>query len=208
MHQLFTQGTETLGNLVTPIAEHPLVKYATRLPGVNWLMAALGQVDVEAVQRDVAALQQRYPSETPAQLAQRLIADSTVKAAQVGLLTNFIPPAALVLAAFDIGAIAALQANMVYRIAALYGFSPSQPARRGEVLAIWGLFTGGSGMMKTGLSVIELIPGIGAVVGVTSDATLLYSLGYLATQFYERKKAEEVKDAWGSGNREQGSGVR
>ncbi|HEY9638875.1 MAG TPA: EcsC family protein [Coleofasciculaceae cyanobacterium] len=188
LHQVVEQGTETVGAVVTPIAENPLIQFATKVPGISWLMAALGQVNMEKVQREVAQLRQSYPLETAEQLAQRVIAETAWKAAGIGLVTNFIPPLALTLFALDLGAIAALQAEMIYRIAAIYGFSPQEPARRGEVLAIWGLSMGGSGILKTGLSFVELLPGVGAVVGITSDAALLSSLGYLASRFYQNKQ--------------------
>jgi uncharacterized protein (DUF697 family) len=151
-------------------------------------MAALGQVNVERVQQEVDALRQQYPLDTPDRLAQRVIADTAWKAAGIGLVTNIIPPVALMLFAADLGAISALQAEMIYRIAIIYGFSPTDVARRGEVLAIWSLSTGSSGALKMGLSFVELLPGIGAVVGSAGDATLLYSLGHLACRFYEAKQ--------------------
>ncbi len=193
LHDMVEQGTETIGHIVTPIAENPLVKYATKLPGVSWLMAALGQVNAEAVEQDVAALQRQYPLETSAQLAQRVVADSAFRAARIGLLTNLVPPFALMLLAVDIAAVTVLQAKMVYRIAAIYGFSLDEPARRGEVLALWGLSMGGSSVLKTGLSIVEVIPLLGAAVGVASNAALLQSLGYVAIQFYE-KKQDSISD--------------
>ncbi len=36
--QLVEQGTETVGRIVTPIAENPLVKSAAKFPGINWLL--------------------------------------------------------------------------------------------------------------------------------------------------------------------------
>jgi uncharacterized protein (DUF697 family) len=188
LHLVVEQGTETIGAVVTPIAENPLIQFATKVPGISWLMAALGQVNVDKVQHDVEQLRLEHPLETADQLAQRVIVEATWKAAGIGLATNFIPPLALVLFAIDLGAIAALQAEMIYRIAAIYGFSPKEPTRRGEVLAIWGLSMGGSGALKTGLSFVELLPGIGAAVGITSDAALLSGLGYLAFRFYQNKQ--------------------
>ncbi|PZV14884.1 MAG: hypothetical protein DCF22_08095 [Leptolyngbya sp.] len=189
LQEMVEQGTETIGNIVTPIAENPLVKYATKLPGISWLMAALGQVNAETVAQDVTALQQQYPLETPQQLAQRVVADSAFRAARIGLITNILPPFALMLLAVDIAAVTALQAKMVYRIAAIYGFSLKEPARRGEVLGLWGLSMGGSSVLKAGLSVVEVIPFLGAAVGIASNAALLQSLGYVAIQFYEKKQA-------------------
>jgi uncharacterized protein (DUF697 family) len=188
LYNTIEQGTDTLGQIVTPIAENPAVKYATRVPGMSWLMAALGQVDVDKVLAEVEDLKRQYPADTPAELAQRVMTETAWRAAQVGLVTNFIPQIAFATAALDVGAVAALQAKMIYRIAAIYGFSPKEPARRGEVLAIWGLSSGGSGVLKSGLNLVELLPGLGAAIGVTADAALLYGVGYLACQFYETKR--------------------
>lgn len=186
--QFVEQGTETVGRFVTPIAENPLVKFAAKVPGINWLLAALGHVDVDKAQSDVEKLRQEYPLETPEQLAHRIMVDSALKAGGVGLLTNFIPPVALTLFGIELAAITALQAEMIYRIAAAYGFPLKDSTRRGEILAIFALSVGGSGVLKSGLNVVELLPLVGAGVGASSNAALLYSLGYIACRFYEAKR--------------------
>lgn len=188
LYEFVEQGTENVGRVITPIAENPLTKFATTIPGVRWLFAALGQVNTARVQQDVAELQRQYPADTPDQLAQRVMVDTAWKAAGIGLATNFIPPLALTLLAIDLAAISALQAEMIYRIALIYGFSPTEPARRGEVITLWALFTGSSELMKLGLSAIELLPGIGAIIGTSSNASLVYSMGYLSTLFYQEKR--------------------
>jgi uncharacterized protein (DUF697 family) len=199
------QGTETVGKIVTPIAENPLIKFATKVPGINLLLSALGQVDVDKAQNEVDKLRQEYPLDAPEQLANRIIADTALKAGGIGLLTNFVPPLALTLFGIELAAITALQGEMVYRIAAAYGFSLKDPARRGEALAIFGLSVGGSGTLKLGLSFVELLPVIGTVVGASSNAALLYSLGYVACRFYEAKRnslaqadVSPVKNWWES----------
>jgi len=192
-HSWAEQITENLGKVVSPLAENPVVKMGTKLPGLSWVMAALGQVDENKVCDDVEALRRKYPTESTERLTQRVISEAATKAAQVGFVTNFIPPAAFLLSAFDLGAVSALQAGMIYRIATLYGFSPKDPARRGEAIAIWGLFTSGSGLLKSGLNVVEIIPGLGAAVGVTSNAALIYGIGQIANQFYEQKRAKQQK---------------
>lgn len=188
LYNLVEQSTETVGQIVTPIAENQLVKQATKVPGLSWLMAAIGQVNIEKVEQEVAALKQQYPLDTSEQLANRIISDVAVKAAGIGFVTNLVPPLALSLFAVDLTAVAALQAEMIYRIAAVYGFSLTDPTRRGEVVAIWGLSTGGAGFLKTGLSFVEVIPVVGTIVGPTSNAALLYSLGHMARYFYDTKK--------------------
>jgi len=54
---------------------------------------------------------------------------------------------------------------------------------------LWGLSMGGSSVLKAGLSIVEVIPFLGAAVGIASNAALLQSLGYVAIQFYEKKQA-------------------
>lgn len=186
--QVLEQGTQTVGNIVTPIAEHPLIQYATKVPGINLLLTALGQVDIEKAQNEVDKLRQEYPTETPEQLAHRIIIDAALKAGGIGLATNFLPPLALALFGVELAAVTALQTEMTYRIAAAYGFSLSDPQRRGEVLAVFGLSVGGAGVLKIGLGIIEFLPVIGAAVGASNNAGLVYSLGYGASQFYEAKR--------------------
>lgn len=182
------QGTEVVGRTVTPIVDNPFIRYATKVPGISWLMAALGQVDVEKVQQDVDKLRRENPLETPEQLARRVMMDTAMKAAGVGIVTNFVPPLAVTLFALDLAAVTALQAEMIYRIATIYGFSMADPARRGEVLAMFGLSMGGSGLLKLGLSFAEVIPLVGPVLGATSDATLIYALGQIACRYYAAKE--------------------
>ncbi|PSN17021.1 hypothetical protein C7271_19915 [filamentous cyanobacterium CCP5] len=77
---------------------------------------------------------------------------------------------------------------MIYRIAAIYGFAPADASRRGEVLALWFVASSGGNAIKAGLSFPELIPGIGAAVGIATDAGLLYAVGWLASRFYAAKQ--------------------
>jgi uncharacterized protein (DUF697 family) len=181
--------TKTVGGVVGPIANLPFIQFATALPGMKWLLAAIGQVNVEAVRSQVDELRQQYPAEDRRALAQRVMAETAVKAAGVGLATNIAPPIAFALTLVDIGAVAALQANMIYRIATIYGYSPTDHDRRGEVLAVWLLSSTTSGVVKSGLSAFEWIPGLGAALGIATDASLIYSVGYFACRYYETKRS-------------------
>lgn len=186
-HRWVEQTAETVGKMVSPIVDNQFVKFVSKLPIISWLTTALGEVDVQQVQKDVEQLRQQYPLESKEQLAHRITVDTAVKAGGIGLATNLIPPLALSLLAIDLAAITKLQAEMLYRIASVYGFSLTDPTRRGEVLTIFGLSLGGSRVLKAGLSFAEIIPGAGAVLGASSNAALIYSLGYAASQFYQTK---------------------
>jgi uncharacterized protein (DUF697 family) len=186
-HNFVERGTEQLGRAVTPFVENPIFNSVTQLPMLRWFAAALGQVDVDRVNRDVQQLRQQHPQKTRSELSQQLIQEATLKAAGIGLATNILPPVAAILFAVDIAALSSLQAEMIFRIAAIYDLPLKDNARRGEVLTIYGLSFGGTSLIKTGLSVAELIPGVGAVIGASSDAALLFTLGQAVARFYETK---------------------
>lgn len=186
-HKLIEATTETVGRTVEPVASNPLINYMAKIPGLSWLLNALGKVDTRAAKQEIERLKQNYPDDTPEQLAHRVIASTALTAAGTGLATNIIPPVAVALFAVDLAALSKLQADMLFRIAAAYKFDLNDPARRGEALAIFALSLGSGGIFKSGLSFLEIIPGFGAVLGASSNAALVYSLGLAARQFYDTK---------------------
>ena len=185
--QLLELAFKGTGNTMAAIADNPLVKAVSNLWGADWIKVMLGQVNIEEVQSNVEKLRQKYPNETAAEIAHRIMVEKSIKGAGIGLATNFIPPLAAVLFAIDLATTTRLQAEMIYEIAAAYGLDLNDPERRGEVLGIFGLSLGGSSALKVGFGIIEVIPGIGAFVGASSNAVMLYGLGYAACQFYEAK---------------------
>lgn len=184
--KLLERATDQTGKTLQAIAENPLLQGIDRTFGLDWLMTLLGKVDTNEIRATVENLKTQYPHETDSQIAHRIIVEKTWQAGRLGLITNIIPPVAAILLGVELIATTKLQSKMVYEIAAAYGLELDEPARRGEVLAIFGLSLGGN-FLKTGLSLVEIIPGIGAVVGASSDAALLYVLGRTACRFYEGK---------------------
>jgi uncharacterized protein (DUF697 family) len=189
---LLEQATHATGSTLSALANNPFLKFITDKLGASWLKTLLGGVDVEKVQAKVKKLQEKYPQETASQIAHRLTVDKAFSAARIGFVTNIIPPIAAVLLGVELAATAALQAEMVYEIAAVYDLDLKQPARRGEVVAIFGLALG-TDVLKAGLGLIEIIPGVGAVVGASSNAVMFYALGFAARHFYEAKQKSPMK---------------
>ncbi|MGF1494942.1 MAG: YcjF family protein [Microcoleaceae cyanobacterium] len=187
VQQLLENALKETGNNLTSIAENPVVRSLTNFFGTGWLRTILGEVDTEALQKRVTELQQKYPSESSDQIAHRVILGKAIQAGGVGIVTNAIPPLAAALFAVDLATTTRLQTEMVYQIAGAYGLDLDDPIRRGEVLAIFGLSLGGSSALKVGLGLVEIIPGVGIIVGASSNAVLLYVLGYAARRFYEAK---------------------
>ena len=94
-HKLIEVTTETVGRTVEPVASNPLVDYMAKIPGLSWLLNALGKVDTHKAQQEIEQLKQKYPDDTPEQIAHRVIAGTALAAAGTGLATNIIPPVAV-----------------------------------------------------------------------------------------------------------------
>ena len=184
--ELLEQTTKSTGRTLEWIADNPLLKAADNIIGLDWIMTFLGKVDTAKIQQTVTEMRSQHPEETAAQIAHRLIVEKTWDGGRLGLLTNIIPPIAALFLGVELIATTKLQTEMVYEIAAAYGLDLDEPARRGEVLAIFGLSLGAD-VLKTGLTVVEIVPGIGAMVGASTNAALLYVLGQTACRFYEGK---------------------
>ena len=189
VQKLLEQTTVSTGQTLDAIASNPILKSADNIIGLDWLMTFLGQVNTEKVEATVNEVRAKYPNETTEQIAQRLIVEKAFAGGRLGLLTNIIPPIAALFLGIELIATTKLQTEMVYEIASAYGLDLKEPARRGEVLAIFGLSLGAD-VLKTGLTIVEIIPGIGAVVGASTNAALLYVLGQTACRFYAAKTSE------------------
>lgn len=183
--------TTNTGKALATLSDIPALRPVTKVLGKDWILALLGLVNLENARKATRDWQSRYPLETPAQISHRIMVDKAVKAGGVGLATNILPPIAAALFAVDLAALVRLQAEMVYEIAAAYGLDLEDPARRGEVIGLFALSLG-SGTLKTGLSFLEIIPGFGAILGASTNAAMLYGLGYLTCQFYEQKQSRQA----------------
>ena len=132
-------------------------------------------------------LQQQYPHEQANEIAHRLMLEKSLYVGGSGLASSLVPGFAAALIAVDLAATTAMQAEMVYQIACAYGLNLQEPARKGEILAIFGLALGGGCAIKAGLVLLRNVPVAGAVVGASTNAAMLYTLGYAACRFYEAK---------------------
>ncbi|WP_319419632.1 hypothetical protein [Pleurocapsa sp. FMAR1] len=184
--KLLEQTTHSTGETLEWIASNPILKSADKIIGLGWLKTFLGKVDTTKIQATVDKMRSQYPNDTPNEIAHRLIVEKTWEGGRLGLLTNIIPPIAALFLGIELIATTKLQTEMVYEIAAAYGLDLEDSARRGEALAIFGLSLGAD-VMKTGLTVVEIIPGIGAAVGASTNAAMLYVLGQTACRFYQGK---------------------
>ena len=188
IHDWISPATRTAGEAVGYVGNNWFIRRVSRFLNLGWLVGATSNIDLEKAEAEVRKLQQEHPNESPSQIAHRIMIEKAKRAGGIGLATSVIPGAALALLAVDLAATTQLQAEMVHQIAAAYGLDLKDPARKGEVLGIFGLGLGGGRLLKAaGLGLLRNIPFAGAVIGASADATMLYSLGYAACRFYESK---------------------
>ena len=192
-HKFIEQTTQTSGQVVNRLSENWLIRKLSGVLNLNWLISDTNLVDLEQAEAAVNKLKKQYPNESPSQLAHRIMVEKATKAATVGLATSFLPGIAVALLAIDLTATTKLQSEMLYQIASVYGLDLKDPARKGEILAIFGLALGGGRLLKAaGLGLLRNLPLAGAVIGASSNATMIYSLGYAACRFYETKLDEST----------------
>lgn len=186
-----TQGT---GQAVTFVGNLPLVRRVSGVLKLDWLIGIGDRVNLDKAEAEVKQLQQEYPNEYPSEIAHRIMVQKAIQAGGVGLASSILPGVAAALLAIDLAATTAIQTEMVYEIAAAYGMDLHDPARKGEVLAIFGLALGGGNAMKAGLGFLRNVPLAGAMIGASTNATMLYALGYAAREFYEAKLRETTEE--------------
>ncbi|MBD2180692.1 hypothetical protein H6S82_09605 [Planktothrix sp. FACHB-1355] len=186
-YNLFEQATQKAGETISFVSDNWLLRRLSGVFRLDWLVGAADSVDLAKAEADVRKLQKEYPEESPSQIAHRIMVEKAVYAGGVGLVSSILPGEALLLFALDLATTTKLQAEMIYQIAAAYGLDLKEPARKGEVLAIFGLGLGGSRAVKAGLGILRNVPLAGAAIGASSNAVMLYSLGYAACRFYEAK---------------------
>jgi uncharacterized protein (DUF697 family) len=173
-----------------PGLNNPLVRRLAGALKLDWLLGMTNQVDVEKAKATVQAIQQKYPNESPSQIVHRLMVRKALKAGRIGFMSSLIPGVAVALLALDLAATTVLETELVYEIAAAYGLDLHDPARKGEVLAIFGLALGGGNAVKAGLGFLRNVPLAGTLIGASTNATVLYAVGYAASHFYEAKLNE------------------
>lgn len=186
-HRLFEHVTQGAGRAVTYVGDNPVLRKLTGALKLDWILNAAGRVDLQKAEAAVKKLQQEHPNESPSQIAHRIMVEKALYAGSWGLATSLVPGEAIALLAVDLATTTQIQAEMVYQIASAYGLDLKEPARNGEVLAIFGLALGGSRAVKVGLGLLRNVPVAGAVIGASSNAVMLYALGYAACRFYENK---------------------
>ncbi|MDX2217004.1 MAG: hypothetical protein SFY66_27305 [Oculatellaceae cyanobacterium bins.114] len=181
------QTTDGVGYVIDMLSNSPHLQELTKTLQVDKFLLLIDKVDVVKAETHVKNLKRKYPNESASEIAHRIMLEKAIYVAGSGFASSVMPGFAAAMFAVDLLATMALQAEMVYQIASAYGLNLKEPARKGEVLAVFGMAFGGNAALKAGLGVARNIPVAGAAIGASSNAAMLYGLGYAACRFYEAK---------------------
>lgn len=182
------QATQIAGQALAIVGNNPSLQSGIKSLNKDWLNPLIQQVDIVKAEAVVKKLELQHPNEQPSVIAHHLMLEKAVLAGVTGFTTSAVPGQAVVTFAVDWAATSALSVELVYQIAAAYGMDLKDPERKGEALAIFGLGLGGKTAIKAGLGLLRIVPVAGAVIGASSNAVMIYALGYAACQFYEAKQ--------------------
>jgi len=177
------KAKESLGQAAQFVAESPLLEQI------------INNVDLVKAEEKLARMQAQHPNEAPAQISRRMMLEKAVYAGGTGLATSIVPGAIAALIAVDLAAVAALQAEMVYQISGAYGLDLQASERKSEILAIFGLALGSGHAVRAGVTLLQATPVLGAAIGASSNAAMIYAVGYAACRFYEAKLQGESSES-------------
>jgi uncharacterized protein (DUF697 family) len=180
-------ATDSVGYVLDMVTSSPHLQELSKVLKMDWLIKVVDRVDIVRAETHVKNLQRKYPDDKASQIAHRIMLEKAIYVGSSGFASSLMPGFAAAMFAVDLAATTALQAEMIYQIACAYGLSLKDPARKGEVLAIFGLALGGNSAIRAGLGFVRNVPVAGAVIGASSNSVLLYTLGYAACRFYEAK---------------------
>ncbi|MDT9186271.1 MAG: GUN4 domain-containing protein [Limnospira sp. PMC 894.15] len=168
-------------------------------------------MDLKEAKRQVEELKSKFPDYPPDEIAKILIGQTCLEVAGISLqeslkaqayvkeIDSKIEIAISMIDNLDFKTITNECAEMVYKIAMIYGFDMDNPIRIFEVLAAFGIAWLGNRAIDAGIGLLEDI-GLLQVgfygettIRAVSKALMILTVGYAARQFYREKlKANEL----------------
>jgi hypothetical protein len=178
----------------------------------NYITRSINDADLEAAAKRVATLREKYPTDTPEALANRMIKNKCFQAGAVGAVTSaaaMIPGlgtfAALTFGvAADIGMTFKLQAEMVLEIASAYQHELTPAEKQRVILVVTGVSAGVNQVAQAAgkriaqkateqlaqKSVLKAIPFVGAGASAGVNIASTYIIGQRAKSYFSLSPAE------------------
>ncbi|MGL4499388.1 MAG: 30S ribosomal protein S2 [Planktothrix sp.] len=150
-------------------------------------------VDFAKCQDELQQLKNRYPDKTPDEIARILIIHTSCEVAAVDSVTKLIPRISelLMQISWDLPSITIKSAEMVYKIAGIYGCNLESPEVKLEVLAAFGLSCLGDKAINAGIEWLQLDKISSAVMSGASKFLMVYAVGNAACLFYKAKITQQ-----------------
>jgi DNA-directed RNA polymerase subunit alpha len=159
---------------------------------VNWVNEEILSLDLSAAAASARRLKERNLGKSIRDIAHILIVHKSLQTAGVDVV-RAIPYAEDILSGLigiDLPAIAKMSAEMVYQIAAIYGFSLDAPEREAEVLTAFGVALIGEKAIDDGIRWLKYGITASAAISASVKALMIYAIGNAACIFYEAKNIE------------------
>jgi len=182
--QYLDQAAQGAGQVVSPL-QKSLTEFWNRY-WLERLFNLIIGIDLEKAKQDVEKIREDYPTFQVSQIAERCIQEKVIWATATGLIGGLVPGVGL---GVDLLATSPLLVEMVYQIAVAYGFEDLEdPARKGELLAVFGLALGKDKIVHLGLGfLLKQSPIPSWVIDASTNVLMFQILGYTACEFYEAK---------------------
>ncbi len=182
--QYLNQAAQGTGQVVAPLQKN-LTVFWNRY----WLERLLNLIiglDLDKAKQEVEKIREDYPNFQPSQIAEHCIQEKVIWATATGLIGGLIPGVVL---GVDLFATSPLLVEMVYQIAVAYGFEDLEaPARKGELLAVFGLALGKEKIVHLGMGfLLKQTPIPSWAIDASTNVLMFQIVGYTACEFYEAK---------------------
>lgn len=182
------------GAVLDLLNNNPLLKPLLKNLNVNKILEIIEQVNLDQVKINVQQLKTQYPHESSSQISHRVIVAKVLDLGTSEIATKFVSERMSSLMGVEPANRQTLEFEMIYEIAYAYGLEIDDPLRKDEVLTIFSLALGGNLALKLGLGLLGDVPLAGTIISVSSNAVILYALGYAACRFYESDFYQDCKE--------------
>ena len=152
--------------------------------------AFIDKINIEEVEKTVDELWDKFPYEPPEKISQKLLMQQILRVSKNSAVTTVVPGKIAETVGIDYVAIALMEKEIIFQIAAAYGFDIWHPNRKKEAFAIIDRVLRSTRSGRIVVSLSQMIPLAGQFMNVGTDAFLVYVIGNTARKFYEAKSQE------------------
>ncbi len=186
--------TDNSRSVVESLNNNPFSKSLLKNLNIDKILEIIEQVNLQQVKIEVQQLKNQYPDESPSQISHRIMVAKVLDLGTSEIASKFVSERLSNLMGVDTTSHQTLEFEMIYGIAYTYGLDLDDPIRKDEALTIFSLALGSGQALKLGLGLLGDVPLAGTIISVSTNAAILYALGYAACRFYESNLSQDRKE--------------